>query len=84
MSAGGSEKSGRSIFAINSCIVIDAARMGGNILSEDGTFAASGRADYGEITAAVGVEKVGNCRKNKLAIGKILGFFSQELLKFLG
>jgi hypothetical protein len=57
--------------------------MGPDILGEDGTFAAAGSADYCEITAAVGVQKVGNGRKNKLAPCKILGFFSQELLKFL-
>jgi hypothetical protein len=56
--------------------------MGPDILGEDGTFAAAGCADYCEITAAVGVQKVGYRRKNKLATCKILGFFSQELLKF--
>jgi len=56
--------------------------MGPDILSEDGTFAAAGSADYCEITAAVGVQKVGNRRKNKFAPCKILGFFSQELRKF--
>jgi hypothetical protein len=56
--------------------------MGPDILGEDGTFAAAGSADYCEITAAVGVQKVGNGRKNKFAPDKILAFFSQELLKF--
>jgi hypothetical protein len=56
--------------------------MGPDILGEDGTFAAAGSADYCEITAAVGAQKAGYRRKNKLAPDKILGFFSQELLKF--
>ena len=83
LSADRSEKIFSSIFAFNSSVVIDTARMGGDILGEDGTFAAAGSADYCEITAAVGVQKVGYRRKNKVAPCKIFGFRSQELLKFL-
>src|SRR4028118_958150 len=82
LSADRIEKIFSSIFAFNCSVVIDTARMGPDILGEDGTFAAAGCADNGEITAAVGVQKVGYRRKNKLAACKILGFFSQELLKF--
>jgi hypothetical protein len=49
--------------------------MGPDILGEDGTFAAAGSADYCEITAAVGVQKVGYRRKNKLAPCKNSRFF---------
>jgi hypothetical protein len=82
LSADRSEKIFSSIFALNSSVVIDTARMGPDILGEDGTFAAAGCADYCEITAAVGVQKVGYGRKYKFAPDKILAFFSQELLKF--
>ncbi|MFM9264111.1 hypothetical protein [Tychonema sp. BBK16] len=47
MSADRSEKIVRSIFAIDSSVVINTARMGGDILGEDGTFATAGSADSG-------------------------------------
>ena len=53
----------------------------GDVFGEDGSFAATGCADEGEVTMSVFVQKFVYSAKDKLTTDKVFALFSNELLK---
>jgi hypothetical protein len=72
-----------AIFAFNLGVVIDNVRIRGDVLSEDGTFAATRCADESEVTAIASVQEFIDGSKDKFTTNKVLAFSPNELLKFI-
>jgi hypothetical protein len=82
LSADIQEKLVSTIFAFNLGAVIDNVGIFGDVFGEDGSFAATGCADEGEVTMSVFVQEFIDGGKDKFTTNKVLAFFCNDWLKF--
>ena len=80
MAAEVGEKNIGSIFAREGGAVIDSSGIGGDIFGQDGSFAATGSADYAEIAPVLALQEIRESREDVGAICKVCALFSKEAI----